>query len=161
MAASLKGLGMGLASTEFEAVLKDRSKQISGDIEWVQDEDHSPSVEFIAEVISDAGWPLFVRGSYNPHIPALSYMLILKTEGRVYGLDMGKRHKNPQGGRIGEKHKHKWTEQYRDKDAYVPEDISAPPTDPVAVWDQFCSEAILVHNGRMLPPPPLQGDLLT
>lgn len=152
---------MGLTTSEFEAILSDTSKHINGDIAWAQDEDHSPSVEFSAEIVSDAGWPLFVRGSYNPLIPALSYMLILKTEGRVYGLDLGKDHHNPQCNQVGEKHKHKWTAQMRDKEAYTPEDITAPPSDPVAVWGQFCVEARLAHNGRLMPPPPFQGDLLT
>jgi len=83
---------MALSNTEFAAILDDESKRIYGDISWQEDEDHSPSVEFRAEVESDAGWSLFVRGSYNRLISALSYVLILKTEGRIYGLDLGKEH---------------------------------------------------------------------
>jgi hypothetical protein len=152
---------MPLTNTEFETILNDTSKRIEGDIMWQEDEDHSPSSEFRAEILSDAGWPLFVRGSYNPLIPALSYMLILKTAGRVYGLDMGKDHHNPQCEQVGEKHKHQWTENFRDKEAYVPNDISMPASDPVAVWGQFCAEVKLVHNGKMALPPPTQGDLFT
>ncbi len=54
------------------------TKRIEGDIAWQADEDHSPCLDFRAEVRSDSGWPLFVRGSYNPLIAALSYNLILK-----------------------------------------------------------------------------------
>jgi hypothetical protein len=57
---------MALTNTEFEAILEDPSKRIDRDISWQEDEDHSPSVEFRAEIQSEAGWPLFVRGSYNP-----------------------------------------------------------------------------------------------
>ncbi len=103
---------MTLTNTEFESILSDDSKRIDADIIWMEDEDHSPSVEFGAKVESDAGWPLFVRGSYNPLISALSYALILKTAGRVYALDLGKDHHNPQCDQVGEKHKHKWTEQF-------------------------------------------------
>jgi len=152
---------MTLTNTEFETILNDTSKRIDGDIAWQEDEDHSPSVEFRAEVVSDAGWPLFIRGSYNPLIPALSYVMILKTAGRVYGLDLGKDHHNPQCDQIGEKHKHKWTEQFRDKEAYVPNDITESASDPVAVWQQFCTEANLTHNGAMAAPPPMQGDFFT
>ncbi|MFH1075825.1 MAG: hypothetical protein V1753_03140 [Pseudomonadota bacterium] len=148
---------MTLTNTEFETILNDHSKRITDDIAWQEDEDHSPSVEFRAEVQSDAGWPLFVRGSYNPLIQALSYMLILKTEGRVYGLDIGKDHHNPQCNQVGEKHKHKWTEQFHDKEAYVPNDITAPPSDPVAVWKEFCAEIKLTHNGN-LTALQLQGE---
>ena len=150
---------MVLTNTEFETILDDSSKQIEGNLGWQEDEDHSPSVEFRAEVTSDSGWPLFVRGSYNPLIPALTYVLILKTEGRVYGLDLGKDHHNPECDQVGEKHKHSWTEQFRDKKAYLPTDITEPAANPVAVWKQFCAEAKLTHNGELAPPPPIQGDL--
>lgn len=113
------------------------------------------------EVKSEAGWPLFVRGSYNPLIPALSYMLVLKTAGRVYGLDLGKDHHNPQCDQVGERHKHRWTEKLRDKEAYVPKDITESASEPVAVWIQFCAEAKLTHDGKLTVPPPVQGYLLT
>jgi hypothetical protein len=154
----LKGVDVALTNAEFEAILNDTSKRIEGDIAWLEDEDHSPSVEFRAEILSDAGWPLFVRGSYNPLIPALSYMLILKTTGRVYGLDIGKDHHNPQCDWVGEKHKHRWTEQSRDKEAYVPKDVTAPSSDPITAWREFCREAHIDHAGAMRQPPPVQGD---
>lgn len=56
---------------EFQDILNDNIKRIEGDIVWQNDEDHSPSVEFRADVISNAGYPLMVRGSYNPLIPTL------------------------------------------------------------------------------------------
>ncbi|NLX97568.1 MAG: hypothetical protein GXY83_15475 [Rhodopirellula sp.] len=150
---------MPLTNAEFEALLANPSKEIVGDLGWSEDEDHSPSVEFRAEVQSDAGWPLFVRGSYNQLAGALSYSLILKTTGRVYGLDLGKDHHNPTCDQVGEKHKHRWKEQFKDKEAYVPADITAPVTDPVAVWQQFCRESAITHHGNLSAPPPLQKDL--
>jgi len=152
---------MSLTNTEFETVLSDTTKRIDGDIAWQEDEDHSPCVEFRAEIQSEAGWPLFVRGSFNPLIPALSYVLILKTTGRVYALDLGKDHHNPQCEQVGEKHKHRWTEQFRDKEAYVPDDITADAADPVAIWRQFCAEAKLTHNGNLGAPPSPTGELFT
>ena len=86
-------------------------------------------------------------------------VLILKTTGRVYGLDLGKDHHNPQCDQVGEKHKHKWTEQFRDKEAYEPYDITESASDPVAVWRQFCAEAHLTHEGTLHAPPPHQEDL--
>jgi hypothetical protein len=150
---------MAPTQADFEALLSDATKHIEGDITWQADEDHSPCVDFRAEVRSDTGWPLFVRGSFNPLIPALSYNLILKSEGRVYGLDLGKDHHNPQCQQVGERHKHRWTERFRDKEAYVPEDITAPASQPLDVWRQFCAEAGIEHQGRLLPPPPHTGDL--
>jgi len=151
---------MTLTNNEFEAILEDASKRIDGDISWQEDEDHSPAVEFRAEIVSNAGWPLFVRGSFNPLIPALSYVLILKTAGRIYGLDLGKDHHNPECEQVGETHKHRWTEQFRDKQAYAPDDITASNNDPVEAWTQFCAEANVTHNGTLATPPPQQGDFL-
>jgi len=61
---------------------------------------------------------------------------------------------------VGEKHKHRWTERFRDKEAYAPDDISAPVGDPVAVWQQFCAEAGITHAGALAQPPAVQEDLL-
>ena len=152
---------MTLTNSEFDSILQDTSKRIDGNIVWAEDEDHSPSVEFRVEVVSEEGWPLFVRGSYNPLIPALTFALILKTVGRIYALDLGKDHHNPGCNQVGAKHKHKWTEQFRDKEAYVPADITTAASDPAAVWKQFCDEAKLIHAGVLGAPPPAMGDLFT
>ena len=155
-----KDARMTLTNPEFETIMNDKTKCIEASILWEEDEDHSPALEFSAEVQNEAGWPLFVRGSFNPLIPALTYALILKTCGRVYALDLGKDHHNPECDQVGEKHKHRWTEKYRDKEAYVPDDITADASDPVAVWQQFCAEANLTHVGDMAVPVQA-GDLFT
>lgn len=150
---------MGLSNTEFEAILADTSKQIDGDIDWQEDEDHSPAIEFKVDVRSNAGWPLFVRGSYNALAGTLTFSLILKTDGRMYGLDMGKNHHNPTCQMVGEIHKHRWSEAHKDKVAYRPDDITKPANDPVGVWQQFCSESKIVHNGALRQPAPQNGEL--
>jgi hypothetical protein len=142
-----------LNQTEFEALLGDMTKRIEGDISWREDPDHSPAVEFRVEVRSAGGYPLLLRGSYNPLARSLSYTVIHRAAGRIYALDMGKDHRNPSGELVGEKHKHRWTEKYRDKVAYVPEDITAPLTEPLRVWHQFCVEAKITHQGKMHEPP--------
>lgn len=144
---------------DFEAFLIEKSKQINGDITWSSDEDHSPTVEFRADVISQARYPIFVKGSYNPVAQTLTYALIHRSFGRIYALDMGKDHHNPSCSNVGRKHKHRWSESLRDKEAYVPEDITALVNDPVSVWLQFCNEAFLTHNGVMYPPPPFQLEM--
>ncbi len=152
---------MPLTNAEFASILEDGSKRIEGNIAWCEDEDHSPTMEFRAEVLSAMGWPLFVRGSYNRLAGALTYALILKPEGRIYALDLGKDHHNPQCTQVGEKHKHRWTEQMRDKEAYVPADITAPVSDPVSVWREFCAEARIEHKGNLPQPPAIQEDLFS
>lgn len=148
----------GITESEFQSILSDSSKQISGDINWLPDEDHSPTVEFRATVDSDTGYPLLIRGSYNHEVRSISYVMLHAGSGRIYALDLGKDHRNPDGTLVGEKHKHRWSEQFRDREAYVPTDITAGPDDPVTVWRQFCAEANLKHHGKMnspLPPPTL------
>lgn len=145
---------MVLSQSEFEDLIADPEKYIDGDIVWTQE--RSPWLGFRVEIISPAGYPLFLKGSYNSIIAALSYHIIHRTAGRIYGLDLGKEHRNPNGERIGEKHKHRWYEPLRDKQAYIPPDITAPAAEPEKVWEEFCQEANVIHNGTMEPPPDQQ-----
>lgn len=149
---------MSLRQEDFESILAD-AKTIDGDIIWQEDEDHSPAVEFRADVHSTDDWTLFVCGSYNTLLHLLSYVLILTGTGRIYALDLGKDHRNPDGTHTGDKHKHRYDERYRDKVAYVPEDITATASEPLKVWQQFCQEAKIIHNGVMHAPPFNQGKL--
>lgn len=150
---------MPLTDADFASILEDETKHIQADVVWREDEDHSPAREFRATVESVNGWPLFVKGRYNALAGTLTYALILTTTGRIYGLDMGKDHHNPQCEQVGEKHKHRWSERYGDKEAHVPDDVNAPVSDPVAVWKEFCTEARIRHDGGMQPPPSTQMEL--
>ena len=57
-----------LTDSEFKDFIEDSNKIINGDIEWQEDEDHSPSVEFRAQLHSNDGHTSYVKGSYNPLI---------------------------------------------------------------------------------------------
>ncbi len=148
-----------LTIAEFDRLLADPSKRIRGDLRWDDDHDHAPAVEFRAEVESDEGWPLFVAGRFNPAAGTLSFALVYRGAGPIYALNLGADHHNPTCERVGEKHKHRWTEGLREKVAYVPEDITAPWTDPLPVWQQFCGEVGIRLDGALAPPPPQQGAL--
>lgn len=150
---------MQLTDVEFGAILEDGTKRIMGDVVWKEDEDRSPAWEFRVNVESTSGWPLFVKGRYNSAAATLTYALILKTAGRIYALDLGKDHHNPECEHVGEKHKHCWSECDGDKRAYVPDDVRAPVSDPVTVWTEFCAEAGIRHEGLMQPPPGRQWEL--
>ena len=143
---------MTISQQEFELILADDTKEIVQDLAWAEDEDHSPAREFRADVGSEAGYPLFVVGRYNSRSGTLSYALIHRGAGRIYALDLGADHHNPDCNRLGEKHKHRWKEGFREKQAYVPEDITEPWDRPIEVWKQFCTEASIRHAGRMYPP---------
>jgi hypothetical protein len=141
-----------MTQNEFEALISDDSKRIEGSISWSDDEDHSPTVEFRVDVISDAGYPIFIRGSYNALASTLTYALIHHGVGRIYALDLGKDHHNPDCHYTGENHRHRWRESVRDKHA-EPIEIAALVIDPLSVWQQFCSEARIQHIGQLSPPP--------
>lgn len=145
---------------EYEALMSDATKRIDQDIDWTEDEDHSPALSFRAEVLSDPGYPLYAKGYLNRAARKLTYVLIHRAEGRVYSLDLGRDHRNPGGNLVGEKHKHRWSEQTGIKDAYAPEDIKATIDSPVQVWEQFCAEANVTRGGDMKPPPPEQLDMM-
>ena len=119
---------------------------------WTDDEDHSPAQEFRAHVESDSGYPLFVVGRYNSLAGTLSYALIHRALSRIYALDLGSDHHNPDCHRVGEKHKHRWKDGYRDKQAYVPDDITATWDQPASVWMEFCREAKIEHDGVLRSP---------
>jgi hypothetical protein len=148
-----------MSQAEFEVLLADASKTIGDDLHWYEDDEHSPSVYIRSDILSDPGYPLLMRGSYNQAAKTLTFVLIHRAVGCIYRLDIGKEHHNPTCMLVGETHKHRWTEQYRDKEAYVPADITAPATNPVDVWKQFCREASITHNGIMHPPPAPQSEL--
>ena len=111
---------MSITSQDFEALLADRSKKIAGDIVWMKDQGNSPALVFQSPVESETGHPLVAVGWMNPQTAKLSFSLIYRGTGRVYGLDLGADHRNPDGERVGEKHKHHWKDLYPDKWAYVP-----------------------------------------
>jgi hypothetical protein len=151
---------MTLSQAEFEAILQDNSKTIQGDIVWQSHPQHELLLKFKAEILADLdNYQLSLRGTYNPLIYALSYHLICPPYGRIYGLDLGKAHKNPNGEHVGDKHKHRWSEIYRDKQAYEPKDITASGDNPLKVWQQFCKEAAIRHDGVMRSIPSQQLDL--
>ena len=75
---------------EFDAILADKSKKIIGDISWKSDLDHAPAIEFRAEILSDAGYPLIMCGSYSGEAQTLTFAMIHRGVGRIYGLDLGK-----------------------------------------------------------------------
>ena len=142
---------MPLGQQEYDAIIADDTKVITGNIEW-EGGPNSPAREFRIDIESDEGYPIFIKGWYNPSSGKLSYAMIHRSVGRIYGLDLGADHHNPDGAPVGEKHKNYWVPGSRDKWAYVPTDITETWDRPVAVWAQFCAEANLRHLGTIQGP---------
>ena len=148
-----------MTQQEFETIISDDTKEISEDIVW-KDDYHPMAKVFRIGVNSAPGYPISVNGWYNPLSGKLSYAIIHRIMGRIYALDLGADHRNPDGKLVGEKHKHRWQEGFRDTEAYVPADITEPWNRSVEVWMQFCNEANLRHSGIMLEPTPTQGGMM-
>ena len=131
--------------------MDDNSKVIAENILW-EKVSGLQAWEFKVEVNAANRYPIFVKGWYNPNSGKLSYSVIYRGVGRIYGLDLGAQHRNPNRELIGEKHKHYWKTDSRDKHAYIPNDISATWDQPEKVWKQFCAEMHLGHSGVMQNP---------
>lgn len=150
---------MELSKEEYDAIINDNTKVITENIEW-QGHRNSPSRKFRVNVDSVEEHPIFVNGWYNPHSGKLSFAIVHRTEGkRIYGLDLGRNHYNPDGQSVGEKHKNYWVPGSGDKWAYVPDDITETLDRPVEVWRQFCAEANLKHTGT-IQHPNIQREIL-
>ncbi len=77
-------------------------------------------------------------------------MLLHEPSGCIVRLELGKvKHRNPSAEWLIGTHKHRWSEQFRDKQAYVPDDITYAWDKPRQVWIQFCDEIGVSHLGNL------------
>ncbi len=141
-----------IAQEDFDALLANPAKEVRGDVIWTRHQGGAPAVSFRAEVHVDPPIPLRVIGRFNPGTRKLSFALIHGRAGRIYGLDLGATHRNPDKTILRGTHKHRWQENSGDRIAYRPNDITAEWDDPVSVWKQFCAEANLRHSGVLEHP---------
>jgi len=148
-----------LSESLIRTILEDESKRIARDLAWSTSAEHPTWVGFSADVASTAGYPLFVNASLNAIAGKLAFALVHREEGRIYGLCLGTAHSDPEHGPTGEKHKHRWSERFVDKSSYVPEDITAPVSEANSVWQQFCREAKITHDGVLGAAPMQQMEL--
>lgn len=133
------------------ALLVDGSKKISGDLRWSARNETGPFLSFQAPVQSDSGWPIFAKGGFNHESLKLSYALIHQGLGkRIYGLCLGQVHRSRPP--VGSPHKHKWIGDAEALLVYSPDDITAPSSDPVTAWFEFCREAHITHDGVLEKP---------
>ena len=139
-----------LNESDVLAIVADGSKTIEGDIVWEAVTAMRLAQRFRVSVASDQWDGLMLQGWFSPAGRKLSYTLFIPEHGRIYGLDLGAEHVNPDGERLRGTHKARWTDEYEDRLAYVPEDITAEWWQPLLAWQQFCAEASLRHAGTMV-----------
>lgn len=152
-----------ITDAEFQAIIQDTSKRIEGDIIWYPDEDDSLAREFRVSVLTDNIGQFQLDGRYNPYAGTLIFALKRFGTGNIYVLNLGDFvYHNPTGETLTGTHKQHWTEEFKDKHAYIPPDITTEWHEPVRVWIQFCNESKITHNGRMFAPmdPGLQRGIV-
>lgn len=102
----------------FEAFLADPVKRIdAGDLTWAVKPNHAGHFHFRAAVRSDHATDIFVEGSWNPKKEKVNFT-IWQTPGapagvrgagkRLYSLDVGPRHRKPDGTLSARTHRHRW-----------------------------------------------------
>ena len=84
-----------MTDQEMDSIVNDATKRVEGDISWRHDPQHSGAQEFRVPIQSDEGYPLFLVGRYNDAMGKLSYVIVHQSAGRIYGLDLGAKHRNP------------------------------------------------------------------
>ena len=141
-----------LSESDVLAIVADTGKVIEADIVWEPQSAMRFAQQFRASVSSDRWDGLMLQGWFSPAARKLSYTLFIPEHGRIYGLDLGAEHINPDGERLRGTHKVRWTEEHEDRFAYTPEDITAEWWQPTLAWQQFCAEAHLRHAGTIVGP---------
>ena len=137
---------------EIDAILDDPSKTINGDIEWLPDPNHPSAWTFRAPVVHSGEAPLAAHGTLQHEQDRLSYLLVLRAAGRIFGICWGYGHLNPSGETVSGPHVHRWTSEHRDRWVEPFDDAGTGASDPTFAWQQFCTHANIVHRGTLHQP---------
>ncbi len=152
---------MGLSFTEFESWLYDNTKTIEEDIFWtpISNDNHESGFGFRVSIKSAIELPVELSGYFNLKSRKLSFSVIHKTEGRIYGLCTGDA-KHREGTKwIFGKHKHRWDESEKLGHVYEPNDITAKWDQIEDVLRQFGAEANITLECDIDDPPSHQERL--
>lgn len=123
-------------------------KIIDEDIEWANSSDKAYTVEFTVPIKIDYPCKLILIGSYNYRIERFSFTILYNNEARIKSLDIGTDHRNPgEKTKIGKKHKHTWTNKYKDKWSYVPDDITTGAKVDKVLYE-FLKECNIIYKGK-------------
>jgi hypothetical protein len=146
-----------LSEEEIDDLLQSRTLYINGEIRWKQ-KSNQQYFEFRLKV-SGCDHDIELVCTKNPLLEkGYSFALLLEGK-RIRGFDPDGRHLNrfPKREQIVGIHKHKWTDDYEDSNAYVPNDI--PSTEISAAFYAFLNECNIRFDGTFVPPPVFQPGL--
>lgn len=138
---------------EIDAILQDPAKTIEGEIRWSPDPQHAAAWTFYMPVAHSGTTPLDARATLRREANTLSYLLVLRGSGRIFGICWGYDHLNPSGEIVSGPHVHKWTSEHLDRWVEPFGGASAGTGDPILAWREFCALAHIAHLGEVHPPP--------
>ena len=141
---------------DVDAFLRDLAMRIEGDIHWSPDRRNARTFRFRVDVETSDPNDHYLEGWYSPRTEKLTLTVFRPDRGRIYGLCMGITHPELDGADPRRPHKHYWTEERRDQNRYLPDDISADWSNPLRVWSEFRRESHLVHDGQLFYAPPIR-----
>ncbi len=136
-----------LDEDEVDTVLAS-AKYIDENVEWRRQAGHQT---FSVEVLSkEADYDMALVGSVTEQTGYLKLHLFVGPQ-PITMLHMGKAHHNPNCERLtGKVHKHRWSDAFREKEAYVPDDVDT------ATWEtllrSFLKECNIEVRGRFAAP---------
>ena len=140
---------MALSQEEFDAIIADETKRIVGDVAWRPDPDRAGAYKFRVALEWDQEAALEVSGYQRSATERLTYTLV-HDRVRIAGLDLGDAsHNNLDGTRVDGSHFHFWSARYGRPEARAATSISGGYDRPKLVWEQFCRELRIVHQGEL------------
>src|SRR5699024_10337337 len=138
-------------------------KEINEDIKWKRKPQNGLIYEFTVplDLINGEQQRLLLIVNRNTKIRKFSFTIVWNGH-RIKSLDIGKDHKNPpfnKENRVGKKHKHTWTDKWRDVWAYKPDDIT-DGADFTQILNEFFIECNIKCNVNIPKVPPAQEELM-
>jgi hypothetical protein len=137
---------------EFDQLRKSKGKEITADIEFVQDKHLDEAiVVFDGAVLTNPfGLEIVVNGSYNRKTGHIKYNFVLLGTGPICRVEVnGAVHRD--AGRTHKQH----LDNDRDPDKNLPHAIPRPDLEgfgPKEVWEDLCKRACIDHTGSFVDP---------
>ncbi len=123
-------------------------KHIDQNIQW---KTHGGYKTFSTDVVSEeADYEMILVGSLTEATGYVKFNLFVGSQ-PIAMLHVGKIHHNPDCERLeGKVHKHRWSDAYREKRAYLPNDIDVTTIE--SGFRSFLNECNIELRGRFVAP---------
>lgn len=141
--------------------LMEKPKRIAGNIVWNKTPNRDSIFEFRVPLeLDNFNEKLELIVNRNEKISKFSFTIVYNGIARIKALDIGRGHRNPPDRKenVGKKHKHTWTNEWKDHWAYRPDDITdGAPFEQI--FKEFLVECNIDPNIELPPLPNYQEEL--